>query len=148
MSFVRGDSVVSELEVGRPPEPLPQRRTGRAVFVLAPAEKQRLRQYMDKESMSEALRETVNIIYKMGRESRGVKVLPRRDELESFIREVSGVLRNKDIDTTIKSKKSVVKIKGGHIFFLSPSAAREEEANQASDISSVYNPSASRYMFS
>jgi len=98
--------------------------------------------------MSEALRETVSIIYKIGRESRGVKVLPRRDELESFIREVSGVLRNKDIDTTIKSKKSVVKIKDGHIFCLSPSAAREEEANQATDVSSLYNPSASRYMFS
>lgn len=125
--------MVQELKVGRPENPLQQRRTGRVVFVLTPAEKQRLRQYIDKESMSAALRETVNIIYKIGRESRGVKVLPKLDELESFIREVSRVLRNKDIDTTIKSKKSVIKIKDGHIFFLSPSAAREEEANQAYD---------------
>jgi len=125
--------VVQELKVGRPENPLQQRRTGRVVFVLTPAEKQRLKQYIDRESMSEALRETVNIIYKIGRESRGVKVLPKLDELESFIREISGVLRKKDIDTTIKSKKSVIKIKDGHIFFLSPSAAREEEANQAYD---------------
>ena len=103
---------------------------------------------MDKESMSEALRETVSIIYKIGRERRGVEMLPRRDELESYIRGINGVLMNKDIDTTIKSKKSVVKIRDGHIFCLSPSAAREEEANQARDMSSVYNPSASRYMFS
>ena len=148
MNFVGGDGVVPELEVGRPEETFPQRRRRRAVFVLAPAQKQRLRQYMDKESMSEALRETVSIIYKIGRERRGVEMLPRRDELESYIRGINGVLMNKDIDTTIKSKKSVVKIKDGHIFCLSPSAAREEEANQARDISSVYSPSASRYMFS
>lgn len=125
--------MVKELEVLRPENPLQQRRTGRVVFILTPAEKQRLRQYIDKESMSEALRETVNIIYKIGLESKGVKVLPKLDELESFIRDVSRVLRKKDIDTTIKSKKSVIKIKDGHIFFLSPSAAREEEANQAYD---------------
>jgi hypothetical protein len=125
--------MVKELEVLHPENPLQQRRTGRVVFILTPAEKQRLRQYIDKESMSEALRETVNIIYKIGLESKGVKVLPRLDELESFIRDVSRVLRKKDIDTTIKSKKSVIKIKDGHIFFLSPSAAREEEANQAYD---------------
>ncbi len=125
--------MVKELEVLRPENPLQQRRTGRVVFILTPAEKQRLRQYIDKESMSEALRETVNIIYKIGLESKGVKVLPRLDELESFIRDVSRILRKKDIDTTIKSKKSVIKIKDGHIFFLSPSAAREEEANQAYD---------------
>ena len=125
--------MVKELEVLHPENPLQQRRTGRVVFILTPAEKQRLRQYIDKESMSEALRETVNIIYKIGLESKGVKVLPRLDELESFIQDVSRVLRKKDIDTTIKSKKSVIKIKDGHIFFLSPSAAREEEANQAYD---------------
>ncbi len=125
--------MVKELEVLRPENPLQQRRTGRVVFILTPAGKQRLRQYIDKESMSEALRETVNIIYKIGLESKGVKVLPRLDELESFIRDVSRILRKKDIDTTIKSKKSVIKIKDGHIFFLSPSAAREEEANQAYD---------------
>ena len=125
--------MVKELEVLRPENPLQQRRTGRVVFILTPAEKQRLRQYIDKESMSEALRETVNIIYKIGLESKGVKVLPKLDELESFIRDVSRVLRKKDIDTTIKSKKSVIKIRDGHIFFLSPSAAREEEANQAYD---------------
>lgn len=125
--------MVKELEVLRPENPLQQRRTGRVVFILTPAEKQRLRQYIDKESMSEALRETVNIIYKIGLESKGVKVLPKLDELESFIRDVSRILRKKDIDTTIKSKKSVIKIKDGHIFFLSPSAAREEEANQAYD---------------
>jgi len=125
--------VVQEIKIGRLEKPLQQRRTGRVVFVLTPAEKQRLKRYIDKESMSEALRETVDIIYKMGLESKGVKVIPRRDELESFIRDVSIVLRKKDIDTTIKSKKSVIKIKSGHIFFLSPSAAREEEANQAYD---------------
>ena len=125
--------MVKELEVLRPENPLQQRRTGRVVFILTPAGKQRLRQYIDKESMSEALRETVNIIYKIGLESKGVKVLPKLDELESFIQDVSRVLRKKDIDTTIKSKKSVIKIKDGHIFFLSPSAAREEEANQAYD---------------
>ena len=125
--------MVKELEVLRPENPLQQRRTGRVVFILTPAGKQRLRQYIDKESMSEALRETVNIIYKIGLESKGVKVLPKLDELESFIRDVSRILRKKDIDTTIKSKKSVIKIKDGHIFFLSPSAAREEEANQAYD---------------
>ena len=129
--------MVQELEIGRPENLLQQRRTGRVVFVLTPAEKQRLRQYIDKESMSEALRETVSIIYKIGLESRGVKVLPKLDELESFIQDVSSVLRNKDIDTTIKSKKSVVKIRDGHIFFLSPSAAREEEANQAYDAPAV-----------
>jgi len=129
--------VVQELEIGRPENPLQQRRTGRVVFILTPAEKQRLRPYIDKDSMSEALRETVDIIYKIGLESRGVKVLPRLDELESFIQDVSSVLRNKDIDTTIKSKKSVVKIRDGHIFFLSPSAAREEEANQAYDAPAV-----------
>ena len=125
--------MVKELEVLRPENPLQQRRTGRVVFILTPAGKQRLRQYIDKESMSEALRETVNIIYKIGLESKGVKVLPKLGELESFIQDVSRVLRKKDIDTTIKSKKSVIKIKDGHIFFLSPSAAREEEANQAYD---------------
>jgi len=125
--------VVQEIKVGRPQKPFQQKRTERVVFVLTPAEKQRLKQYIDKESMSEALRETVNIIYKVGLESKGLKVLPKLDELESFIREVGIVLRNKDIDTTIKSKKSVIKIKSGHIFFLSPSAAREEEANQAYD---------------
>jgi len=125
--------MVKELEVLRPENPLQQRRTGRVVFILTPAGKQRLRQYIDKESMSEALRETVNIIYKIGLESKGVKVLPKLDELESFIRDVSRILRKKDIDTTIKSKKSVIKIRDGHIFFLSPSAAREEEANQAYD---------------
>jgi len=125
--------MVQELEVLRPENPLQQRRTGRVVFILTPAEKQRLRQYIDKESMSEALRETVNIIYKIGLESKGVKVLPKLDELESFIQDVSRILRKKDIDTTIKSKKSVIKIRDGHIFFLSPSAAREEEANQAYD---------------
>ena len=125
--------MVQELEVLRPENPLQQRRTGRVVFILTPAEKQRLRQYIDKESMSEALRETVSIIYKIGLESKGVKVLPKLDELESFIQDVSRILRKKDIDTTIKSKKSVIKIRDGHIFFLSPSAAREEEANQAYD---------------
>lgn len=125
--------MVKELEVLHPENPLQQRRTGRVVFILTPAEKQRLRQYIDKESMSEALRETVSIIYKIGLESKGVKVLPKLDELESFIRDVSRILRKKDIDTTIKSKKSVIKIRDGHIFFLSPSAAREEEANQAYD---------------
>ena len=129
--------MVQELEVGCLEKPLQQRRTGRAVFVLTPAEKQRLRQYIDKESMSEALRETVDIIYKIGLESKGVKVIRRLDELESFIQETGSVLRNKDIDTTIKSKKSVVKIKAGHVFLLSPSAAREEEANQAYDDSSL-----------
>ena len=129
--------MVQELEVGRPENPFQQRRTGRVVFVLTPAEKQRLRQYIDKESMSEALRETVSIIYKIGLESRGVKVLPKLDELESFIQDVSSVLRSKDIDTTIKSKKSVIKIRDGHIFFLSPSAAREEETNQAYDAPAV-----------
>ncbi|GAH36055.1 unnamed protein product, partial [marine sediment metagenome] len=121
----------------RPENPFQQRRTGRVVFVLTPADKQRLEHYIDKESMSEALRETVSIIYKIGLESRGVKVLPKLDELESFIQDVSSVLRNKDIDTTIKSKKSVIKIRDGHIFFLSPSAAREEEANQAYDAPAV-----------
>ena len=125
--------MVQEIKVGRLEKPLQQKRTERVVFVLTPAEKQRLKQYIDKESMSEALRETVNIIYKIGQESKGVKVIPRLDELESFIREIGRVLRNKDIDTTIKSKKSVIKIKSGHIFFLSPLAAREEEANQAYD---------------
>ncbi len=104
---------------------------GGSFFVLTPAEEQRLEHYIDKESMSEALRETVDIIYKIGLESKGVKVIPRLDELESFIREIGRVLRNKDIDTTIESKKSVIKIKSGHVFFLSLSAAREEEANQA-----------------
>jgi len=125
--------VVQEIKVGRPKKPFQQKRTERVVFVLTPAEKQRLKQYIDKDSMSEALRETVNIIYKVGLESKGLKVLPKLDELESFIREIGRVLRNKDIDITIKSKKSVIKIKSGHIFFLSPSAAREEEANQAYD---------------
>ncbi|MBA7623174.1 hypothetical protein ES703_30567 [subsurface metagenome] len=64
-------------------------------------------------------------------------MLPRLDELESFIQDVSSVLRSKDIDTTIKSKKSVIKIRDGHIFFLSPSAAREEETNQAYDAPAV-----------
>ncbi len=140
--------MVQELEVGRREKPLQQRRAGRAVFVLTPAEKQRLKQYIDKESMSEALRETVDIIYKIGLESKGVKVIRRRDELESFIQKRGRVLRNKDIDTTIKSKKSVVKIKTGHVFLLSPSAAREQEANQTSDISNFYSPSASLYIFS
>jgi hypothetical protein len=125
--------VVQEMKIGCLGEPLQQRRNGRLVFVLTPAGKQRLKHYIDKESMSEALRETVDIIYKIGLESRRVKVIPRLDELESFIREIGSVLRNKDIDTIIKSKKSVIKIKSGHIFFLSPSAAREEEANQAYD---------------
>ncbi len=125
--------MVQEIKVGRPQKPFQQKRTERVVFVLTPAEKQRLKQYIDKDSMSEALRETVNIIYKVGLESKGLKVLPKLDELESFIREVGIVLRSKDIDTTIKSKKSVIKIKSGHIFFLSPSAAREEETNQAYD---------------
>ena len=124
---------MKEIKVGRLEKPFQQKRTERVVFVLTPAEKQRLKQYIDKESMSEALRETVDIIYKIGRESKGVEVIPRLDELESFIREIGKVLRNKDINTTIKSKKSVIKIKSGHIFFLSPSAAREEEANQAYD---------------
>ncbi|TET43251.1 MAG: hypothetical protein E3J66_02140, partial [Dehalococcoidia bacterium] len=119
--------MVQEIKIGRPENPFQQRRTGRVVFVLTPAEKQRLKQYIDKESMSEALRETVDIIYKIGRESKGVEVIPRLDELESIIREIGKVLRNMDINTTIKSKKSVIKIKSGHIFFLSPSAAREEE---------------------
>lgn len=121
--------MVQELEVGRLEKPLQQRRTGRVVFVLTPAEKQRIKQYIDKESMSEALRETVDIIYKIGLESKGVKVIRRLDELESFIREVGRVLTNEDIDTTIKSKKSVVRIKAGHVFLLSPSAAREQEPN-------------------
>ena len=125
--------MVQELEVGRLGKPLQQRRTGRAVFVLTPAEKQRLKQHIDKKSMSEALRETVDIIYKIGLESKGVKVIRRLDELESFIQETGRVLRNEDIDTTIKSKKSVVKIKAGHVFCLSPSAAREQEANQTYD---------------
>ena len=125
--------MVQEIKIGRLEKPFQQRRTGRVVFVLTPAKKQRLKHYIDKESMSEALRETVDIIYKIGLESKGVKVIPRLDELESFIREVGSVLRNKDINATIKSKKSVIKIKSGHVFFLSPSAAREEEANQAYD---------------
>ena len=72
--------MVQELEVLRPENPLQQRRTGRVVFVLTPAKKQRLKQYIDKESISEALRETVDIIYKIGLESKGVKVLPKLDE--------------------------------------------------------------------
>ncbi len=125
--------MVQEIKIGRLEKPLQQRRTGRVVFVLTPAEKQRFKQYIDKESMSEALRETVDIIYKVGLESKGLKVLPKLDELESFIRELGRVLRNKDIDITIKSKKSVIKLKAGHVFFLSPSAAHEQETNQVYD---------------
>ena len=125
--------MVREVKVELFKNQLQQRKNGRIVFVLAPAEEQRLKHYIDKESMTEALRETVSIIYKIGLESKGVKVISRLDELESFIWEIGKVLRNRDIDTTIKSKKSVIKIKAGHIFFLSRSAACEEEANQACD---------------
>ncbi len=125
--------MVQGVKAGRPKKPLAQKRTERVVIVLTPAEKQRLKQYIDKESMSEALRETVNILYKVGLEGKGAEAVHKLGELESFIREIGRVLRNKDIDITIKSKKSVIKIKAGHVFFLSPSAAHEEEANQVKD---------------
>jgi len=125
--------VVQGIKAGRPKKPLQQKRTERVVIVLTPAEKQRLKQYIDKESMSQALRETVNIIYKVGLEGKGVEAVYKLDELESFIREIGRVLRNKDIDITIKSKKSVIKLKAGHVFFLSPSAAHEQETNQVYD---------------
>jgi len=63
--------VVQEMRVGRPKKPSEQRKTERVVLVLTPVEKQRLKQYIDKGSMSEALRETVNIMCKVGLEVRG-----------------------------------------------------------------------------
>lgn len=129
--------MVQEMRVGRPKKPSEQRKTERVVLVLTPVEKQRLKQYIDKGSMSEALRETVNIMCKVGLEVRGEEVAHKLDELESFIREIGRVLRSKDIDITIKSKKSVIRIKAGRIFFLNPSTVQEEEGNQTDEGSLV-----------
>lgn len=117
--------MVQGVKAGRPKKPLAQKRTERVVIVLTPAEKQRLKQYIDKESVSEALREMINMLYKV--ELEGVKAVHKLDELGTFIREMGRVLKNKDIDITIKSKKSIIKIKAGHVFFLSPSATQEGE---------------------
>ncbi len=109
-----------ERKVGRPQKPSEQRRTERVVIMLTPAEKQRLQQYIDKEPMSLALREAANLIYKVELDIGGTGTVQGLDDLKSFIKEIGGALRNGDIEITIKSERSVIKVKGGHIFFQAP----------------------------
>ncbi len=106
-----------ERKVGRPQKPSGQRKTERVVVMLTSAEKQRLQQYVDKESMSVALREAANLIYEIELDVKERKAVQGLDDLASFIQEIGGALRNGDIEITIKSEKSVIKVKGGHIFF-------------------------------
>ena len=67
-----------------------------------------------------ALREATNIIYKVALDVGGVGTAQGLDDLKSFIQEIGGALRNGDIEITIKSERSVIKVKGGHIFFQPP----------------------------
>jgi len=109
-----------ERKVGRPQKPSEQRKTERVVVMLTPAEKQQLQQYVDNESMSVALREAANIIYKVELDVKKERAVQGLDDLKSFIREIGGALRNGDIEITIKSERSVIKVKGGRIFFQAP----------------------------
>jgi len=112
--------VFQERKAGRPQKPSEQRRTERVVVMLTPAEKQRLQQYVAKESISAALREAANIIYKAELDIKGERAVQGLDDLSSFIREIGGALRDGDIEIIIKSERSVIKVKGGHIFFQAP----------------------------
>ncbi len=112
--------MVQSGKVGRPRKLWEQKRTERVVTMLTPEEKQWLKHYVDEQPVSEALREAISIIHKLGPELKTEREIHRLDSLELFIQEIGRVLRYGDVEVIIKSRGSVIKIKGGHIFFQPP----------------------------
>ena len=113
-------AVIQGRKVGRPKKLSEQKRTERVVIMLTPEEKQWLKHYIDEQPISMALREAIDIVYKLSPRAKREGEIHRLDDLESFIQEMVRALRNEDVEVTIKSKKSVIKLKGGHIFFQAP----------------------------
>lgn len=109
--------MIQSRKVGRPKKPLEQKRSERVVTMLTREEKQWLKHDIDEQSMSEALRQAINILHKLNQKVKTERGIYSLDDLESFILRIERALRGKDIEVTIKSKASVIKIKDEHIFF-------------------------------
>ena len=87
--------MIQSRKVGRPKKPLEQKRTERVVIMLTPEEKQQLKHYIAEQSMSMALREAINMIYKLSPMVKTERGIYRLDDIESFIREIERALRRR-----------------------------------------------------
>ena len=112
---------------GRPKKPLEQKRSERVVTLLTPEERQWLKGYTGQGSISQALREAISILFKLGLEDRRERKIDRLSDLDSFIYEFEEKLRKGDIELTIESRRAVIKIKGGHISFRIPQKPVKKE---------------------
>lgn len=110
--------------VGRPKKSLEQKRNERVVTLLTTEEKQRLKAYTGEQSISGALRKAANIILSpIEREGK----IDRLSNFNSFMWKVERALKKGDIELTIESRNSIIKLRRGHIFFEIPQKTVKKE---------------------